>query len=120
MGGREDQTKVAVCYCVCYTCVMDSNYWTLVDDDKRDMTRDQKILFWWLVYMLRVIRDQGVIATPDPSPLTAEQIKTVYKILLDQDEYMGQTWNVGQKNIMVLDNDGEYVAVAHGKIDDDA
>lgn len=96
---------------------MDSTYWGLVAEDGRDLSRDQKILFWWLVYMLRVIRDQGVVATPDPSPLTSEEIKDVYRLLLDDDAYMGQTWNVGQKNIMVLDKDGEFVSVSHGKIE---
>ncbi len=97
---------------------MDDAYWTLVNEDKRDISRDQKILFWWLVYMLRVIHDQGIIATPDPSPLTAAEIKAVYNLLLDEDQYMGHTWNIGNKNIMVLDNGGVFVAVAQGKIQD--
>lgn len=95
---------------------MDNAYWDLVRSDKRNLTDDQKVLFWWLVYMLRVVRHQGVIATPDPSPLTTDEIKAVYQLLLDQDNYMDESWTVGDKNMMVLDKDGEFVVVSHGQI----
>jgi len=43
-------------------------------DDERNMA----ILYYWTLQHFRIMRPRGTIATIDPSPLSVEQIKTVF------------------------------------------
>lgn len=101
--------------------LIDSDYWTLVNADPRDWSREQKILFWWIVTLLGKVSAGGMIAAPDPAPLTDQQIIDVYKAVLpnDSDEraYMDKTWRYQDQIIMFPSAEGSLVSVVHGAID---
>lgn len=41
--------------------------------------RNMAILYFWTMNLLPMMRENGVIATPDPSPLTTEEITAVFE-----------------------------------------
>ena len=45
----------------------EEKYWELVEDGPDNYTRDQRILFWWVVMLLPRLAEGGVIMTPDPA-----------------------------------------------------
>lgn len=97
-------------------------YWSLVDADARDWERNQKILFWWVVTCLQKINPNGVIAAPDKSPLSDEQIVEVFEEVLPEEgksekSYMDQIWSYQNQTLMFPSLDGNMVRVIDGKIE---
>jgi len=86
----------------------EEKYWELVENGPDNYTRDQRILFWWVVMLLPRLAEGGVIMTPDPAPLTAEEIERVFLDLHgDQGEpYLGQSWSFSRNTVITQSSDG--------------
>ena len=61
----------------------EEQYWALVEIGPDNYTRNQRILFWWVVMLLPQMAEGGIIMTPDPSPLSVEQIARVFTDLAE-------------------------------------
>lgn len=102
----------------------DEEYWALVESDPRDLTRDQKILFWWVVSLMGMMAPAGVIMAPNEAPLTTEQIKEVFEELLpiegrsrtSEVSYMDHTWAFKNQKVIVPSSDGTLVRLYQCKI----
>lgn len=99
----------------------EKEYWALVESDPRDLTHDQKILFWWVVSLMGMMAPAGVIMAPDNAPLSREQIKEVFEELLPLEgrsevTYMDHTWAFKNQKIIVPASDGALVRLYQGKV----
>jgi hypothetical protein len=101
----------------------EKEYWELVDADPREWSRDQKVLFWWVVMLLPQV-SKGIV-TPDPSPLTTSQIQEVFEAILPQAEndthagsraFMDRIWNYEGQLVLTGSTDGDSVSITNGNI----
>lgn len=100
-------------------------YWRLVESDPRDMTRDQKILFWWLVGLLPRMAEGGGIVAPDPAPLSEDQIIEVYEKVLpapdkpldSQMSYMDEFWTYTGQTVVIASQNGPVITIREGNIE---
>lgn len=100
---------------------MDQQYWALVENDPRDWNHDQKVLFWWVVMMLGRVVPGGMIAAPDPAPLTAEQVSAVLEEIIpaegDSREFAGQSWKYENQMVLMPSGDGKLVTIKKGNVE---
>lgn len=100
---------------------MAKEYWELVETDPRDWTHDQKVLFWWVVAMLRRCVPGGLIAAPDPAPLTDEQISDVLREVIptegDTREFAGESWTYENQLVLMPSSEGNIVQIKTGNVE---
>lgn len=97
-----------------------ADYWDLVEADPRDLTRDQKILFWWVVGLLRSVSSDGAIVGPGQAPLNDDQIREVYEAILPEEgterSYLDKIWSYSGQKVIFPSNEGHLVMISSGEI----
>lgn len=100
-----------------------ADYWKLVEADPRDWSRDQKILFWWVVELLTRVGPQGVIAAPGQAPLNDDQITEVFKQILPREggrkgerSYLDKIWTYEGQLVILPSADNHFVMLESGRI----
>jgi len=93
-------------------------YWDLVENDPRDWSRDQKVLYWWLAKTLVMMSGEGTILCPAPAPLTEEEIVEVLSTILQEGagEYLNRPWEYINQSIITYTQTNEEVRVRDGAI----
>lgn len=95
-------------------------YWTLVEQDPREWSHDQKVLFWWVVHLLPKMSADGVIAAPDEAPLTDAEIVEVLEEVLPHEgntrAYMDEEWRYEDQTVIMPSNEGHFVMIENGKV----
>lgn len=94
------------------------DYWKFVHSDLRNWNEDQKILFWWVVFMLNKMTKRGVIAMPDPAPLTASQIEDVFAAIIPESgttrAFMDFVWEYDDQVIFIESSDKKLIKIEKG------
>lgn len=100
--------------------MLESQYWTLVENDPRDWSHDQKVLFWWVVHLLPKMSDDGVIAAPSEAPLTDAEISEVLEEILPLEGntrvYMDEEWKYEDQTVIMPSSEGHVVMIQNGKV----
>lgn len=101
---------------------MREQYWALVEEGPVPFSRNQRILFWWIVLFLPRLKDHGVLAAPDPTPLTVEEIVEVFERILpapgeSSQSACGQTWSYVNQRLVFESETGTFVQLREGEIE---
>jgi hypothetical protein len=101
----------------------DAAYWRQVEADPRDWSRDQKILFWWIVNLLPMITDEGVIAMPGQAPLKDSEVIEVLEAILPENEsrrgeraFLDVIWNYQGQNAIIPTAEEHLLILKEGQI----
>lgn len=103
--------------------LLEEDYWHLVKADPRDWEYDQKVLFWWVVGLLKRVGPQGVIAAPGQAPLDDDQIRAVFEEILPKTpdrrgerSYLDKIWSYDGQLVIFPSSDGNFVMIEAGDI----
>lgn len=99
------------------------DYWPLVEADPRDWSREQKILFWWVVGLLPQCSPDGVIAMPGQAPIDSDGVREVIEAILPETDdkrgeraFLDVVWTYKGQNVIVPTSDEKIVLLKAGNI----